>query len=594
MKFGAVERLKLVEVCLGSRPADIYVRGARILNVYTGEVVEGQSVAILGDKIAYVGESRSMVSGETRVFDASGLTLVPGYVDPHGHADVVTGPPALSSVLIKTGTTTVVSETHDIFGCLGGYGISTMLRAIEGLPINFYLAAPWGEFPYPDPACTEPLTPVEFEAVLGRPEFLSVGEMVPWTRLISREMRVFEKLETAGRLGKRAEGHLTGLSYDKLAALSAAGITSCHESVTAEEALERLRLGMRVMIRCGSIRQDVDRVAAAITDNPGIDTSRVMFTPDWVNPEELTTKGYIDRIIRRAIELGVDPVKAYQMATVNPASYLGIDGEVGGMAPGRRADILFLESLLEPTPVHAMAGGEFIVMERESIARGADGLDPVPLDMWRKHRIPQMHPRGCDFVINLSTRVISLPVITLVDKTVTKLETMELNVVDGIVMPDREKDVMIVAVLNEENEGFTRGFLKGFGARVGGVASSMAHEQHKPLAIGYDPHDMAHAMNRMLELGGGVVVVDGGKVVAELPLPVGGILSASGFEGLRRGYTAVNSYLRHRGCPFDDPIFCIGFLTNTGLPYYRMTPHGIWDVIRRKPLSDESTPVPHS
>ena len=448
------------------------------------------------------------------------------------------------------------------------------------LPLKFYFSVPVATPPMPELEGQPVLTEEEVESCLLRPEMRAISEVTSWVRLISGDPDLLAKFEVAQRYEQRVEGHTTGASYQKLNALVAAGLTSCHEAVNAREARDRLRLGLYVMLRHGSIRRDLDSLVDLVVGGSSVDTSRVMLTPDWADPTTIPKHGYMDSLVRAAVERGVEPVVAIQMATLNPARYLGLDAQVGGVAPGRLADLLVVDDLREVRPSLVIANGGVVARDGTYLGDRAE----VPADAlrlaWLPHRVlpGELSPADFEVTSSRSDGSVSVPAIRIVDKTITDREDVRLPVEDGHIQLPPDGDVLKIALLNTELPGFVTAFLTGFGARVGGLASSLAHEPHRPLVVGRQEMDMVLALRRMRDIGGGIVLASQGEVVSEIPLPIGGLMSVEPVEELAAQIERMNGLLRGMGCSLENPIFTIGFLTFSTLPWMRLTPQGVWDV----------------
>jgi adenine deaminase len=577
---GPQSRRGLMEVALGRRPAELYVRDGTLVNVYSGEILEDQDVAISQKRIAYVGPTNGQVKPGDEIVDAGGSYLLPGFVDAHAHVDFFANPLSLTPQLLATGTTALMADPHEVVGALGAQGLEALVAMTRGLPLKFYFSVPVATPPLPDLEGDPVLTGEEVEAWLSRSEMRGISEVTPWLRVISGDDDLLGKFEAAQRLEQRIEGHTTGASFQRLNALVAAGLTSCHEAIDAREARDRLRLGLHVMLRHGSIRRDLDSLLELITDKGGVDTSRVMLTPDWMDPPAILRQGYMDSLVRVAISGGVAPVTAIQMATLNPASYLGLDTQLGGIAPGRMADLVVVDDLDNPVPRLVFADGKLVARDGEYLGEELS-VPPDALRLsWLPHRVIPGELVASDFGVRTAVHdgSITVPAMRVVDKTITEREDVTLPVRDGRVELPRDADVLKVALLNTELPGFMVAFLTGFGARVGGLASSLAHEPHRPLVLGRRESDMVQALSRVRELGGGIVLAHDGEVRAEIPLPIGGLMSLEPLGTLASQIETVNGMLREMGCGLESPVFTIGFLTFSTLPWVRLTPHGLRDV----------------
>jgi adenine deaminase len=576
----------LIQVALGQRKADLYIQNGHLVNVYSGEILEGHNIAVRGQGIAYAGPSREMVTPETEVIDAAGAYLLPGYIDPHAHVDFWANPLALTPHFLTSGTTAVMADPHDIVGAVGLPGLDLLIEMTKGLPLKFFFSLPVSSPPFPEFEGEDVVPPAAMESYLARDKILALSEVTPWVRLTSADSDLLTKFELGEKWGKSIEGHTTGASFDKLNALAAAGLTSCHEALNAGEARERLRLGLAVMLRHGSIRSDLEALIGLVTGKPKVDTRGVMLTPDWKSPSDVLEHGYMDHLVRLAIELGVPPVTAIQMATLNPAAYLRLDREFGGLAPGRRADILLVDDLRQPTPRIVIADGRVVIHDGEL----AFDLPPLPASAteipWLPHRIIPASLSPANFTVEAtsSTGQATISAIAIVNKTITQRQDVNLPVRDGQICLPADQDILKIGLLNRNNSGFVTAFLTGFGAKVGGLAASVAHELHKPMVIGCREDDMVAALRQVRELGGGMVLVHQGQVLAEIPLPIGGLMSAGPLEDVATQMRAMKTLLREMGCPLEDPVFTLGFLSFSALPWIRLTPSGLLDVKNREIL----------
>lgn len=576
----------LIQVALGQRKADLYIQNGHLVNVYSGEILEGCNIAVGGQHIAYAGPAREMITPETKVIDAAGAYLLPGYIDPHAHVDFWANPLALTPHLLASGTTAAMADPHDIVGAVGLAGLELLIEMTKGLPLKFFFSLPVSSPPFPEFEGEDMVPLAVMESYLARDEILALSEVTPWVRLTSADSDLLAKFELGERWSKSIEGHTTGASFGKLNALVAAGLTSCHEALNAGEARERLRLGLAVMLRHGSIRSDLEALIGLVTEEPKVDTRGVMFTPDWKSPSDVLEHGYMDHLVRLAIELGVPPITAIQMATLNPAAYLRLDRKFGGLAPSRRADILLVDDLRQPTPRIVIADGQVVVRDGELTL----DLPPLPASVteipWLPHRIIPASLSPADFTVEATSSAsqATIPAIAIVNKTITQRQDVTLPVRDGQICLPVDQDILKISLLNRDNSGFVTAFLTRFGAKVGGLAASVAHELHKPMVVGCREDDMVAALQRVKELGGGMVLIHEGQVLAEIPLPIGGLMSAGSLEDVATQMGAMKAILRQMGCPLEDPVFTLGFLSFSALPWLRLTPSGLLDVKNREIL----------
>lgn len=570
----------LIDVALGEKPAHVYLKGAYLLNVFSGELLK-DNIAVFGDRIAYVGPSEKMIGKKTRVEELSGKMLVPGYMDPHAHTDLYYNPAAFSEEVVCTGTTSVFSDMHDLANALGWSGVLQVLKDAPAYPLTYYLAVPSSSPPFPGLEGKEVFSLKERSALLRRPEVLGLSEMTAFVRILNKEPRVLKMLAMARKRGKTVEGHTTGVSHDKLNALVNAGLTSCHEAIGAEDVKRRLRLGLYVLCRGGSIRNDLDRLMEAVRGLSSYDTSRILLTPDGLFPGEMYRYGYMDHVLKQVIGYGIEPVRAYQMATINPARYFGLDREQGALAPGRRADILVLEDLHNPTPVSVMAKGKWVLRGGR---KTFPSLPPFPAGTYdRPFRLRPL--KGNDFRFQ-TVKKGPLPVMKIIDKTLTRKVDKAVDPVHGLMPAADDQDLAKIALIPREGGKGGMGLVSGFSTRIGAVASSIAHETHSLMILGYDDDDMARAGNEVAAMGGGIVVFSKGKVIGRLPLTVGGVMAPWKIPRLARELDKLTGVLKKAGCPLEDPLWTLGFLSFTSLIELRITFSGVYEVKTGKILGN--------
>ena len=579
--FTLETRTGLINVALGRVAPELLIQNTRLVNVYSDEILAGQNVAVWQGRIAYVGPEIK-AGPNTEIVDGHGMYLLPGYIDMHGHADFITNPAILAAGILPTGTTAMLTDTHEICGALGEKAVDIVLKGTEGIPFRYYLAVPAACPPLPDFEGEEVFSAGNVADNLAKPRVLAVSEVTAWGRLMGPERGFLAKFVNAYEQGKRIEGHMAGCSYEKLNALTAVGFSSCHESITAEDALNRLRLGLYVALRHGSIRADLEPLSRLITDNPQMNTSRICLTPDWMSPQDVLDYGYMDYLVKTAVALGIPEIKAIQMATVNPATYLGLDREIGGIAPGRWADMQLVADLSEFQPSVVWVGGR-VVAKAGKLLVDIPGFPAVSPKDWRSARIPKLPVLPDDFAMPCnSSEEAEITCIRMVNKTIAKPTAITVPVNSGLLDPARKTGLLKLAMWSDIQNRWVCAILDGFGARVGGLASSRAHDTHCPLVTGSNDQDMALAVNRMMEMGGGFVLVEGGVIRAELPMAVGGVLSADSLGELAGRWRTINQLLRNDGCPWDDPLFGFSFLGFAGLPYVRITPSGVVDMRKKE------------
>jgi adenine deaminase len=553
-------------VARGEAPADLYVRGGTLLNVYTGELYAA-NVAVRGERIAYVGLRDEMVGPRTRTLDATGRILVPGYIDPHVHPAHVVTPSALARHVLPLGTTTVFADTLQIWELGGLRGFRVVADALARAPLKFYwMIRVHAQARSHDERRRFPTR--DLARALEHPWAVAAGEVTRWPDVHAGSADLLRRLEIALARGQRVEGHTAGASAEKIAALAAGGLTSDHEPITAREVLERARHGIAVMLRESSLRPDLSGLLDGLKEAPAL-VSRLMLTADGSMPAFVEDHGFVDHLLRVALERGVPPIDAYRMVTLNPATYFNRDGDLGGIAPGRYADVLLLRDLSEPRPETVVARGRVAAHQGRLTAE-------VPEPAWRRvlttsesRLTVRWRARAEDFTLPPRGRY---PVARLVSAVITRLEERALAAGD-----------LHAALLDRGGRWVAPGVVAGFGDRVDGLASTITTD-FNVLALGRRPASMARAVNRLLTLRGGIVVVDGDEVAFELPLPLGGLMMPGTLPEAAVRERGLREALVARGYPHHDPLFTLFFLAADFLPAVRLSPRGVWDVKRSRVL----------
>lgn len=572
----------LVSVSRGEKCPDLLVRNGSVVNVFTGEIIEA-NVAISGNRIAHVGYSVPVNECDTRIIDAQGAFVVPGFIDAHCHPDLFSNPAAFSDWVITCGTTTILVDAQDMCNSFGMHGLKEVMLESEHYPLRMFFLAPAVTPPFPGVEGDEVFDVVELNELLKLKRVLGIAEITSYMRLVNGDVGLLMKTALARNAGKLVEGHTSGASFEKLNVLVAAGLTSCHESVSVDDVLQRLRLGLYTMVRCGSIRCELARIAPILGDPRLKGSNRLILTPDGLFADHITEYGYMDYVICNAIKLGVDPIQAIQMSTINPALYLGMDHDLGAIAPGYLADIVVVESIEEPKPVTVIQDGKIVFTGGEATFESSPVLkikdEGKPFSM--KEALPEM--------FNVKAPIDKrrgIPVIRVVDKTITRREDIFLPIRDGYVEADPERDVFKVAVFLRSGKMYNCGFVKGLGLGVDAISSSACHEIQEPLVVGRNDGAMVIALNRLLELKGGVVLVKSDRIIHELRLPIGGTMSSKSLPETAKDLISTKEVFMSLGCTLEEPLWTIGFLPFSALPDLRITVSGVYDVKKGRIVFD--------
>ncbi|WP_111557703.1 adenine deaminase [Paracoccus sediminilitoris] len=547
----------------GDMPADLVLRGGQVFDLVTGAMIGGD-VAICGDRIVGIGASYDA----PRVIDVTGLTLVPGFIDTHLHVEssLVT-PFEFDRCVTPRGVTTAICDPHEIANVIGLDGIRYFQAASEHLLMDLRVQLS---------SCV-PSTDMEtsgaeiladdIASVMGHPSAIGLAEFMNYPGVIHRDPAAMAKLRLFA--GGHIDGHCPQLSGRDLNAYVAAGIRTEHEATTADEALEKLRKGMRVLIREGSVSKDLDALQPILT--PATSAYLCLCTDDR-NPLDIGEHGHLDYMIRRLIALGTEPLAAYRAASLSAAEAFGLKDR-GLIAPGLRADIVAIDGLEGCNAQLVLTGGR-VVDDAAFAARGH--VAPVAR---QSVKAPKVAAQDFRYTGNRS----ETPVIGILEgKIITEHLTIDITPEDGDKRPDPARDLMRIAVIERhgKNGNIATGFVQGFGIARGAIASTVCHDHHNIAVVGADYANMALAANRLSEIEGGFVVALDGRIIAELPLPVAGLMSLDPFEDVRDRLVILRDAARDLGVTLEEPFLQLAFLALPVIPALKITDRGMVDVAK--------------
>jgi len=545
-------------VARGDQLADVVLAGGHVLSVFTKEWLD-VDVAIVDGHVVGLGryDGREMI-------DVSGAYLVPGFIDAHMHLESSKlTVDEFAIAVLHHGTTAVVADPHEIANVLGTDGIHWLLDCCADIPLDVFVMAsscvPASKFESP----RRPFTAGDIESLLRRHRTIGVAEMMNFPGVIAGEDAELAKLTTG--LTDHVDGHAPGVTGPALNAYVAAGIGSDHESTTFEEALEKRRLGMWVMLREASIARNLRDLLPLVKQ---YGSERCMFCTDDREPDFIVEEGHINQMVRVAVEEGISPEDAVIMATINPATYHRL-WRLGAIAPGYQADILILDDLRTFKPRQVLKRGarpRFVKLPVPEWVRQTVNLAPVDADSFR---IPA-GPRKVRVI-----RVIPAQLLTGVD-------VVEPCVRDGSVVADPARDLVKIAVV-ERHHATGRvglGLATNLGLQRGAYASTVAHDAHNIVVLGVDDLDMAACATRLAEIGGGVVIAEGGRVVEELPLPVAGLMSDRPLGEVHERMRSMERRLATMGVTMTAPFMTLSFLALSVIPELKITDRGLVDVTR--------------
>lgn len=568
---------------MGDRKADLVLKNCSLVSVYTGEIIPKTQISIAGDRIAYVGpDAEYSVGAKTTVIDIQGKFVCPGFADPHTHIDQFVLPSELAKKSLLCGVTSLFSDPVDIVSVAGYRGFREFLRMGDDLPIRIFQVVPGGLPVDGKFSSSKTLSLPEEKSAVKHPNVLGMGEVFSWTKVTMRDPRTMKSLSAMLERGCIINGHTAGASGRKLDAYVSSGIMSCHEPIDFDQVLERLRLGMWVMMREGSIRRDLKNIIPRLLSS-GTYTRMLMFCSDGVDPADLTKYGHIDHCIRESVKLGVDPVDAIIMASKNCFDYYNMGRDLGGIAPGRLADMVVFDDLESVRPEKVFVGGRLVV----SNGRLSTRIRKKTIPSWIKNTVKLKKFRPTDFAVPSSKDKVVANTIFMLTEIVTKLNTAELPVRDGGVRASPERDIWKVAAFDRTGRTGNRsvGFLEKFGAGVGAFASTWSLHENDLIVIGTSDSDMALAANHLVASQGGMSVAKDGKILASLPLPVAGIISDDSFEKTLSGFEGINSCIADSGCVFSRPHLIPLFLPFLAIPSVRILSGGIVNIKKRALIS---------
>jgi adenine deaminase len=575
------ETSQLIKVALGQETADLAIINAKLVNVYTGELLEDQTVTVKDRWIAYVGQNAAdAIGSETVVIDADGQTLIPGLIDGHTHIAWLFTAAEFLRYAMTGGTTTIVTETLEPYAVCGYEGVVDFLESLQNQPIKILATAP---AMVSISAAARSISRDDLARLLERNDILGLGESY-WQSILQYPEDILPQFAQTLMAGKTLEGHSAGAGDKKLAAYVAAGITSCHEPINADQVLERLRVGLHILVREGSIRRDLEEIAR-IKDR-GVDLRRLVLSTDGVEPRDLIEKGYMEYVLQKAIDAGFDPIGAVQMATLNVAEHFSLDDVIGGIAAGRYADIVVIPDLKTIDARVVISNGKVIARNGKPIVL------PRPHAYTERslksvHLPQELSPSDFDIAVASEAGAVSVRVINMVTDLVTSEEELSWPVTEGRLEADIEQDVIKIAAIDRFHRPgkLAVGLIKGFGLKSGAMACSAAWDTSDIVVVGANNADMAAAVNRIRTLQGGAVVCKNQQILAELPLPIYGIMSELPIETIAARLKEIKNIVNRLGVDFPDPLLTLITLTGAAIPYLRICEEGLVNLKSGKRLA---------
>ncbi len=572
---------EIISCALGEIPSNLLIQNGTLVNVITRELYEAD-IAIYSNRITNVAKQGSLdPKNSQNVIDINGKFISPGLIESHLHIESTMLPPSeFTKVVVPRGTTTVLLDPHEIGNALGIKGLQLLLNQSEALPLRFLI-----EIPSCVPAAPGLETSAHIidsktikELIEKEPRFFGLGEMMNYPGILFKDDEVLNKIILGSELNV-VDGHSPGLSGKNLDAYIAAGPQSDHESTTAEEFLEKLRKGMRVMAREGSLTKDLRNVLKAVKGK-NLDLRNCLIASDDRNIIDLLGNGHLDTQLRIAVEEGIPPLSVLQMATINPATYLGLEGEIGSIAPGKIADMVIFEDLQQFEINSVIFGGKIVFNDKKLNWNIPDpkfpswAIDTVKLPQSINHesfRAPVSLSDG-----TYLTRVIGV----LPHSVITEGLEENLQVKNGWIQPAPEEDILSLSVIERYgvNGNIANAFIKGFGitSEHFAMATTVAHDCHNLIVTGTNHQIMVEAVKELHKIKGGYVVIVNGKK-QELPLPYGGLMSLEPYTILHKQLIELNNAFKGI-TEFNEPLMALSFMALSVIPHLKLTDKGLVDV----------------
>lgn len=573
----------LVATARGDKKATLVITNAKLINVISGEILPYMSIGVQGARIAFVGkDANHMIGPETEVIDAEGKYVAPGLIDGHCHIESsqITATQFSRAVLVK-GTTGGFFDAHEIANVLGLPGLKLMLDEARQTPLSAYMQV----------ASCVPSTGPELEtsgAIFGPDDIaeayswgedmIALGEVMNFPGVVYSDEKMLSEIQTTLRAGRVADGHYAWPVDDwRLSAYAASGITGDHESVSTEDVVERIRLGIYTKMRRGSAWHDVEETIKAYTEK-GLDPRRMVLVTDDRSPESLVEEGHMDFVVRHAIQQGVKPVVAFQMATINPAERFGVDNDVGSIVPGAYADIIFLDGhLSEVNVVKTIAAGQ-------RVAENGKMVVDLPDFDYPKEAIESVHLKqkimSEDFIIHTPQQsgTVQARAIQIRENHVdTKEQIVNVTCETGQLTLDDAEDLCKISVIERHKASGNKalGLISGAGFSVPvALATTVSHDSHNLMIIGNDDALMAKSANEVAAIQGGIVIVTNDKVT-KLPLPVAGLMSHAPYEKVIEQSLAINQALKDAGCTINYAFMTLSLLALIVVPEIRISDKGL-------------------
>ena len=575
-----------IETGLGKHICDLKLENIKLVNVFSGEVYP-TDIYIKYKRIVSIDPDAGLEAKE--IIDGKGQYALPGLIDAHMHFEsTMLSPEALASVVVPQGTTTLCADLMEIANVAGEDGLRAMLQSMDRLPYRMLIEVSSRVPTAPGLETTGAVLGAEEVAqIMDWEESVSLGELDPSKILFVKDEYIHKIADTLARR-KLVNGHAIGRLGQELNIYASSGISDDHECVNTNEMIERLKVGMKVFIREGSSERNVDELVRGVIEQK-LDTSNLMFCTDDKHAREIQVEGHINYNVSRAVELGLDPMKALQMATVNTAKHFRMEDEIGSITPGRLADIILVEDWHDVKPTMVIFEGE--VVAREGTLINECKVNDYP--EWIKHTVMLKNPiTPASFAVpsKKPDGMTKIHVIDMIPRQIINHHLIEeVNVKDGMIQTEAERDILKLAVVERygKNGNIGIGFVRGFELKKGALAYSMSHDHHNIVVVGTNDEDMALAGNEVVRLNGGLSVACDGKILNSMELPIGGLMSEKPAEEVMAQLDILNADARNLGCGMDAPFMSLSFISLPTVPDLGLTDQGLVDVLAHQLIEVE-------
>ncbi len=577
MKYDALTLKAELEAASGIRPADILFENVQLVDVYTDEIRKA-NIAVFGGKIIGVGEMPHIKANER--IDCEGMYAMPGFMDTHVHIETtLLTPGELAKAIVAWGTTTMFVDAMEIANVAGMEGLKALVSDSEDLPFRIFLEIPSRVPTAPGlETAGAQLDAAEVEQLLRLKNAVSLGELDP-SKILGIREEYLQKVVSALELGKICNGHAIGLTPPELNIYATAHLADDHESVTVQELIDRLRVGMKALIREGSSERNTKELITGVLEHK-LPTENLMFCTDDKHINDIFAEGHISYSIQTAIDLGMDPVTAIKIATINAAKHFRLEHMIGSLTPGRQADIVFVRDIRRIVP-------EWVYKDGKPVAKGGAVLPCAPKafpeELFHTVRLGDGFCKGSFAIRCAEGKAAKCRVISMVkDQIINNLAEEWMPVSAGEIHANTERDILKLAVVERhgKNGRVSAALVTGFGLKRGAIASSVSHDHHNIVVAGCNDEDMYLAVKELERLQGGFAAAADGKVLDSIALPLAGLMSTMTAEEVMTTMERVNAAARSLGCEMNAPFMSLSFISLPTVPELGLTDYGLIDVLK--------------